>query len=526
MRAHASVSEAARVSFPKSHRSSGSRDSAERVNLLSPRWWSLEETLVPRRDMDLGGSGSQGSFVCSHVGSRRNGLRHRDVEGVQASSKANVLINSEDGVAYIWEVVDERRRRFLVVADYVWDAEVLEELKKAGAWVLYTTRRAERASAARSAPERGSGYGPEEGSRTGRRPAPSGGCVRSDEEVRVCGMDLVLVGRRGEFRERFDERVWRNVLGRIMEAQEEGEVGQLWDWRAAVFRAGLRVLAGDNPLNKELYLALALLPMGLAFPPVAWILLCDDDDSSEELQNTANKVLEVLERLSIVALEGGGHYRVHATHAEFVWDCLLRNQETRDNALPRWRKYVSSVEVLNTYTSAWLLKIWDLISIVGEEGFVSRPCNAALDEMDPSNAELPNALEKVAEFHIRRQDWWDAYAKYSQLLRVIEGAADGDDLAVAYILHKLGTCAFRVGREEESERHLRRALKIQEEKLESRLGHVANTLHFLGLSIIKAGRTEEAEELLRRVLVIRKKRLSDESVSLARTLYSLGVCVL
>lgn len=46
----------------------------------------------------------------------------------------------EDGATYIREVVDESSRHFLVVTDDVWEVEVLEELKRAGIWALYTTR--------------------------------------------------------------------------------------------------------------------------------------------------------------------------------------------------------------------------------------------------------------------------------------------------------------------------------------------------------------------------------------------------
>lgn len=38
-------------------------------------------------------------------------------------------------------MVDESSRRFLVVADDVWEVEVLEELKRVGVCVLYTTRK-------------------------------------------------------------------------------------------------------------------------------------------------------------------------------------------------------------------------------------------------------------------------------------------------------------------------------------------------------------------------------------------------
>ena len=54
--------------------------------------------------------------------------------------QADLGSDPEDGVAYIVDVIGELRLRFQVVADDVWDVEVLEALKRAGAWVLYMTR--------------------------------------------------------------------------------------------------------------------------------------------------------------------------------------------------------------------------------------------------------------------------------------------------------------------------------------------------------------------------------------------------
>ncbi len=48
--------------------------------------------------------------------------------------------STEDGVAYITEMVAEGRECLLVVADDVWEVEVLQELKRVGASILFTTR--------------------------------------------------------------------------------------------------------------------------------------------------------------------------------------------------------------------------------------------------------------------------------------------------------------------------------------------------------------------------------------------------
>lgn len=114
------------------------------------------------------------------------------------------------------------------------------------------------------------------------------------------------------------------ALERIEEAQKGGEGGKLLTWRAAVLHAGLEELARDNPQNKELYLALAILPKGLAFPSeVAGVLLYGDGCSEEDL-GAAKRVLETLERWSIFTVEGGGKYRVHDKHADFIQIRLLK----------------------------------------------------------------------------------------------------------------------------------------------------------------------------------------------------------
>ena len=59
----------------------------------------------------------------------------------RAPREAGLDSEPEDGVAYIREVMqDQRNRSFLVVADDVWEVEVLEELERAAVWVLYTSR--------------------------------------------------------------------------------------------------------------------------------------------------------------------------------------------------------------------------------------------------------------------------------------------------------------------------------------------------------------------------------------------------
>eukprot|EP00903_Cladosiphon_okamuranus_P011386 g10730.t1 len=448
-------------------------------------------------------------------------------KGGRPPRKSNVHINTEDGAAYIREVVGESSQRFLVVADDVWEVEVLQELKKAGASVLYTTREDKLLPDFPSL--RLDQIQEEEAEMILRRAAELDDNARLTEAayelMKRCEhfmSDLVVVGRWSDVRRRSDKQAWQKALRRIVEAQKGGDGGKLLPARAAVLRAGLKEVASDNAQNKELYLALAILPTGLAFSSkVAGTNCCTEE------KKAAEQVLATLERWSIVTPRVDGEYRVHEDHVDFVWDCLLANRDTQDRVLPKWREYISSVEALDTYTTYSLLKIWRVLAKVEGGSVVPSRIDKVWDAIDSSDDGLPGALKKVAEFHYERQDWSGAYDKYSRLCKIEEAASGGEDslFRVANTLHSLGMCAYEmVGREEETESLLRRALEIQTKKLGPDHPEVANTLHSLGVCVREAGNTDEAEDLLRQALAIRKEKGNDP-LSLARIQYSLGVCV-
>lgn len=244
---------------------------------------------------------------------------------------------TEDGVAYITEMVAEGREYFLVVADDVWEVEVLQELKRVGTWVLYTTRQDSLLPDA--PPVRVHEIAIEEAAMVLRRAADlDESAVLPDaayelmERCEFVVLDIAFLGRWGVVRGRRKERAWRIALGRILEAQEGGEGGAPLSWRAAVLRAGLEELACDNPLNKELYLALAVLPKGLAFSSeVAATLLYDDVLSAEDLE-VAEEVAATLERWSILTREDGGDFRVHDEHSDFIQRCLSTNKHAGQGA--------------------------------------------------------------------------------------------------------------------------------------------------------------------------------------------------
>ena len=434
--------------------------------------------------------------------------------------KSGLKGEPEDGAAYIREVVNESSRRFVVVADDVWDVEVLHELKRAGMWVLYTSR--DHSLLPDATPLRLDQLLKEEAELVLRRAADLDDDANlpaaAYELIELCeygAMHLAFVGR--WIHGRRDEQVWQAVLGRIRNAQKGDERGLGLSWRAAVLRAGLEELASDNPQNKELYLSLAVMPKGLAFPEeVAAVLLYGDDHTAQDLE-AARGVAAILERWSILTVEDGGKYRVHDEHADFVKGRLSMNQDIRSKVLPRWRGYVSSVRALLTYTSIWLVEIWDVLARAQGEETPSRPYDAALDAMDPSSADRPTALRTAATFYMNRKDFSEAYNMFSELLIVEERWR----LDVTWTLYDLAVCAGETGRTEEAEELFRRTLAIQEGELGVDHPDVAYTLHNLGVCLSSTGRTLEADELYRRALAIWEEKLGVDHPDVAYTLHNL-----
>ena len=439
----------------------------------------------------------------------------------------------EDGVEYIVDVMNKDMMRFLVVADDVWDVEVLEALKRAGAWVLYTTRHRDLLPEP-PRPLRVDQMLKEEAELVLRRAADlhddaylPNAAYELMERCDYAASDLAFVGRWSDVRGRsgHDGQAWQAVLNRIMEeAKRSGEDGQLLSWRAAVLHAGLDELACENPKNKELYLSLAILPNGLAFSSeVAAVLLYGSGFSAWDLE-AAEGVVMTLERLSILTLEDGGSYRVHDEHADFIQGRGVANQDIWDRVLCRWREYMSSSRALFAFSTHWLVVIWEVLACAEGTGLVSRPYDPALDAMDPTGSDIAKALKKGAYFHWLREEWSEVYSKSSRLLEIQENGDRGNSLDVARVLNALGVCAGKAGRTQEAEELFRRALAILEDKLGVDHPGVANTLNILGLYAFESGKMEEAEKSYRRALAVQQDNLGIDHADVADTLDNLGVC--
>lgn len=420
--------------------------------------------------------------------------------------KGVIGTDDEDPTAYIQNVLREsgRRSHFLVVADDVWQGDILTELERAGAWwVLYTSRNGDllpRAPAVRL-----DQLGREEAEMVLRNAADlaNDACLpdAAYDLMRKCGyaaLDLDFVGRWSKTRGRTSELAWRAALDCILDAHRGGEGRRPLSWRAAVLHTGLEELAGENSANRELYLALAVIPRGQPFPPDVAVVLLYGDRRSGEDQEVAKKIFETLERWSIITRVGSGWYRVHDEHADFIQTRFAANQYARSTTLSRWRGYMSSVSALVTFSHDWLSEGWGVLAEAEGEQVPSQPYLEALVGLDRASADRPVALRTAALFYRDREKWSPAYDNFSQLLAVQETTAGVDSLVVARTVHNLGLCVYMAGRAEKAVEYLQRALRIQEEKLGFDHPELSNTIVILGVCFANMEKPREAEHCLRR----------------------------
>lgn len=450
-------------------------------------------------------------------------------KGCRPPRQGNLESDHEDGGAYIREVVDDSSRRFLVVADNVWEVEVLQELEEAGVWVLYTTRDdnlTRDSPIPKVPPLRVDEVLEEEAELVLKRAAELDENVHLPEAAytlmarsNYVVLDLALVGRWGGVRGRGDEQAWRKAVTSIEKVQVQRRFGL--SWRAAVLHAGLDELANDNVKHKELYLSLVVIPKGLAFPSeVAGVLLYGGDLSDKDLE-AAREVVATLERWSILTLESGGMYRVYDEHADFVQEMIL---SLRRDKLGWWRSYISSVPALLTYSSYALMKMWERVAQVGGDEAVSLPFVLELDAMDPSSAELPEALGRAARFYWRRKDWTTAYRVNAHLLRIVNNTVGEFSQETASTLHSLAACASNAGWRGSAEAFCRQALEITKGELGDSHLDVARMLYSLGVCLYAPKQTMDAERFFLQALAIRHECLGADHLDVAQVLHSLGVC--
>lgn len=441
----------------------------------------------------------------------------------------DIGVEPDDGASYVRQMMGQFSRHLLIVADDVWEAEVLEELRNTGAAVLYTTRSDTTLDNKLLRLDR---IEKDEAETVLRRAARLKDRESLPDEayevMERCGyvaMDLAFVCRWGAVRGRIDSEAWQGILDRISEVQKSGNRAAALSWRTATIRAGRDELARETERNKTLFLSLSVLPKGFAFTSEDAAALTYGEDYSAADLEAVSSFMATLERKSIIVRQVGGLSRVHDMHSDFLRGLITDFPVERDGALERWRKRVSTAEALFAWSLEALVDIWRSVADLSGR-VVARPYDTVLDAMDPSDCELPKYLRRVAYFHWLAGDRGAACAKWAKLLAI----EDKTQLVVKYpslefTLFNLGLHEERSGRIEEAENWFQRTLSIEEERLGADHPNVAHTLHRLAQCAAFAGRVDDSEWLHWRALGIRETKLHANHPDIATTLHGLGVSV-
>ena len=495
----------------------------------------------------------------------------------------------EGGESYVKKIMSQESLRCLVVADDVWEKEVVDKLRNTGMWVLLTTRTAfgvqphervimdkltesEAEAVLRGAAE---------------LPATESLCDGAKAVLKICGrvaMDVAFVGSWSPVRATNgvpkSSKAWagtvREITAQIDDVRGQARTGstsarRMKDLdinRLAVLRSGFKYLGREDPLAQELYAALAVFPDGHPFEEPESAVLLDNEE-------VVTGPLSILERWGVIGADTSGRYRMHDAHVNFARSKLMGWEDVRKPAVDRWTVHISRLEVAVGIGVYPLLNMWRMLERVGGEGWwTSRPYDDQLVNRDASDCSKIVAVNVVAEL-------FEHDRKFSELeeimTRVLEHAdvhgggcrevqmtalyftkhslisqgrfqeskeitrrlgdmvspnthvlvpRRGTSVAqTATTFHTYGICAVAAGRLKDAEECFRQALKVQEEGGGTASSQIVSTLHGLGRCMRDSGRLQEAEELFKRALEIKEAKLGTDHVGVAYTLHKMGVCV-
>ncbi|CAN0015880.1 unnamed protein product [Ectocarpus sp. 12 AP-2014] len=319
----------------------------------------------------------------------------------------------------------------LVVADNVWEKEVVWNLLETGMWVLLSTRDEELMKGSDGEVVVVDEMSEVEAESVLSKAAELPPEVRLPDEavdlVELCGrvaMDLAFVGHWSTVRGRLDRTAWSDAVGKV-----RAEMGKIEDEcisgtvvetrdarRKAVLHAGFEDLGvgSDGERLQWLYLSLAVLPVGYEFnAKEAAVLLCDRTPSAED-EVSAPGVVKILERWSVLRPTGRS-YCVHDAHSVFARKNLMDHGDVRRRVLARWTRYVSSLDTLPPPT--FRSSLWEAVAQAGGEEYkMTHSYESALSKMEDSDPDLSRPEEVVARCQQGEEDWEGATVACRRLL--------------------------------------------------------------------------------------------------------------
>ncbi|CAM9205126.1 unnamed protein product [Ectocarpus sp. 13 AM-2016] len=466
---------------------------------------------------------------------------------------------SDDGLAYIKQQVENghggKGMKCLVVADNVWESDVVSKLLETGMWILLSTRDEELVKRANGEVVGVDELSEAEAESVLRRAAELSPDARLPDDamdlIELCGrvaMDLAFVGRWSTVRGRQDRTAWSDAAYKVrakmnterVTAESNGSEDSRVNRRRAILQAGFEDLAigSDDERVQRLYLSLAVLPDGHAFTiKDAAVLLYDREPGTED-EASVGGVVETLERWTIIrSVEAS--YRMHDAHSNFARESLMDRGDVRRPAIKRLVRSISSLEALRSIDRYVLKHVWAGVQRVGGDGWATtRPYEKALEALDESNSPLfRQTIEAVAWFQEEQEDWTGANRTWRRLLAVEEVQLGADHPYVLNTYRCLAKCAEHQGNVQEAKewhRKERQALPVAMARVQSQnVGSEAAGLDDAGslaslaatVMTLHPGERGEAEKLLRRSLEIKIAELGQDDVQVAVAQHDLGVCI-
>eukprot|EP00752_Nemacystus_decipiens_P003122 g2891.t1 len=411
----------------------------------------------------------------------------------------------EDGGSYVNKILSQEKLKCLVVADDVWENEVVEKLRATGMWVLLTTRFPEFVEPQERVVM--DTLTETEAEDVIRRAAelPSGDrlCDAATEVLKICGrvaMDTAFVGNLVRELNTISNKAWVNAVKEI-EAQGGGvDVGRDEN-RLAILRAGFEYF---GTWVQKLYMMLTVFPDGHAFGESDAAVLVDGD--------VATHPISILESMYGVCAKAAGRME----DAEEWFRKALTAQETGG--------------LTASYQAVFVLVELGLCSQKAGRVKEAEACYERALEIEEAQLGPDDLQVAVTRRDLGRCLWeagrpGDAEPLLRRALEIKEAKLGLDDIQVAYTLHELGACMLDAGKYGEAEPLLRRSLEIKEAKLGFNDPQVAYALHQLGVCVRASEKYGEAEALFRRALGIKEAKLGPDDVGVAVALHQLGVCM-
>ncbi|CAN0154938.1 unnamed protein product [Scytosiphon promiscuus] len=466
----------------------------------------------------------------------------------------------EDGGSYVKKIVSQEKLKCLVVADDVWEKEVVESLRATGVWVLLTTRLPDMVAPKDSVVIDTLTEMEAEDVLRGAAELPPGErlCDAANHVLKICGrvaMDTAFVGSWiCHVETKRKEDAWARAVKKI-EVQGESVGAERADNRRAILLAGFEYLGTENVLAQKLYAELAVLPDGHTFEESDAAVLLGDGE-------VATRPMSILERWGVLKADASAKYRVHDAHMDFAREKLMGWEYVRKPTVGRWTEHISRLDFAIGVDTYSLLRMWRALERVEGDGWwITRPYDDQLlqmDASDPSNIfaiqavaslydfdrkshELEPLMGKVLEHcgvHIR--DCLEVQGRLPECGDVARqlGESDGPGLQLSRpndgkcllqtstTLSMYGSCARAAGRLDDAEGYFRKALTaLQAEGFTAR-HQAASAIFESGQCAQKAGRLKEADVRYRQALEIKEAKLWPNDVMVASTLHELGVCVL